>query len=212
MKNDMRQSVDRAFAGATWDEAHARRVISRIEERKQPVMKRKLTVALVCALVLVLASACALAAVFVQRSERSNVVLTARNALTRQCRFTPGMLALFRADAQKNAGGDYTVTFTTNEGIPGTLLGVYSVHVNGSTAVANWSYDGHAGDMDHWDASIIGSLSGGGCGICDEGSLVRTVSSIYAAGAFHGQGSDDAHAYALYAAYPAPAQGGRSTL
>ena len=101
MKNDMRQSVDRAFAGATWDEAHARRVISRIEERKQPVMKRKLTVALVCALVLVLASACALAAVFVQRSERSNVVLTARNALTRQCRFTPGMLALFRADAQK---------------------------------------------------------------------------------------------------------------
>ena len=111
MKNDLRQSVDCAFAGATWDEAHARRVISRIEERKQPVMKRKLTVALVCALVLVLASACALAAVFVQRSERSNVVLTARNALTRQCRFTPGMLALFRADAQKNAGGDYTVTF-----------------------------------------------------------------------------------------------------
>lgn len=47
-------------------------------------MKRKLTAALVCALVLVLASACALAAVFVQRSERSNVVLTARNALTRQ--------------------------------------------------------------------------------------------------------------------------------
>ena len=176
MKNDLRQSVDRAFAGAAWDETHARRVISKIEERKQPVMKRKLTAALVCALVLVLASACALAAVFVQRSERSNVVLTARNALTRQYRFTPGMLALFRADAQKNAGGDYTVTFTTNEGIPGTLLGVYSVHVNGSTAVANWSYDGHAGDMDHWDASIIGSLSGGGCGICDEGSLVRTVS------------------------------------
>ena len=82
----------------------------------------------------------------------------------------------FLKNAQKNAGGDYTVTFTTNEGIPGTLLGVYSVHVNGSTAVANWSYDGHAGDMDHWDASIIGSLSGGGCGICDEGSLVRTVS------------------------------------
>ena len=74
-------------------------------------MKRKLPVALVCALVLVLASACALAAVFVQRSERSNVVLTARSALTRQCRFTPGMLALFKADAQKNAGGDYTVTF-----------------------------------------------------------------------------------------------------
>lgn len=155
MKNDLRQSVDRAFAGATWDEAHARRVISKIEERKQPVMKRKLTVALVCALVLVLASACALAAVFVQRSERSNVVLTARNALTRQYRFTPGMLALFRADAQKNAGGDYTVTFTTNEGIPETLLGVYTVHVNGSTAVASWSYDGHAGDMDHWDASIM---------------------------------------------------------
>lgn len=155
MKNDLRQSVDRAFAGATWDEAHARRVISKIEERKQPVMKRKLTVALVCALVLVLASAWALAAVFVQRSERSNVVLTARNALTRQYRFTPGMLALFRADAQKNAGGDYTVTFTTNEGVPGTLLGVYTVHVNGGTAVASWSYDGHAGDMDHWDASIM---------------------------------------------------------
>ena len=155
MKNDLRQSVDRAFAGAAWDEAHARRVISKIEERKQPVMKRKLTAALVCALVLVLASACALAAVFVQRSERSNVVLTARNALTRQYRFTPGMLALFRADAQKNAGGDYTVTFTTNEGIPETLLGVYTVHMNGSTAVASWSYDGHAGDMDHWDASIM---------------------------------------------------------
>ena len=105
-----------------------------------------------------------------------------------------------------------TVTFTTNEGIHGTLLGVYTVHVNGSTAVASWSYDGHAGDMDHWDASIIGSLSGGGCGICDEGSLVRTVSSIYTAGAFHGQGSDDAYAHSLYAVYPAPAQGGRSTL
>ena len=61
MKNDLRQSVDRAFAGAAWDETHARRVISKIEERKQPVMKRKLTAALVCALVLVLASACALA-------------------------------------------------------------------------------------------------------------------------------------------------------
>ena len=155
VKHRLKQSVDRAFAGAAWDETHARRVISKIEERKQPVMKRKLTAALVCALVLVLASACALAAVFVQRSERSNVVLTARNALTRQYRFTPGMLALFRADAQKNAGGDYTVTFTTNEGIPETLLGVYTVHVNGSTAVASWSYDGHAGDMDHWDASIM---------------------------------------------------------
>ena len=97
MKNDLRQSMDRAFAGAAWDEAHARRVISKIEERKQPVMKRKLTAALVCALVLVLASACALAAVIVQRSERSNVVLTARNALTRQYRFTPGMLALAAA-------------------------------------------------------------------------------------------------------------------
>ena len=91
MKNDLRQSVDRAFAGAAWDETHARRVISKIEERKQPVMKRKLTAALVCALVLVLASACALAAVFVQRSERSNVVLTARNALTRQYRCSERM-------------------------------------------------------------------------------------------------------------------------
>ncbi len=155
MKNDLRQSVDRAFAGATWDDAHARRVIRTIEERNQPVMKRKLTVAMVCVMVLVLVSVCALAAVFVQRSERSNAIMMARKALTRQYHFTSGMLALFNAEAEENIGGDYTVTFTSNDGVPSTLLGVYTVHVSGGTTTAKWSYDGCTADIDHWDANVM---------------------------------------------------------
>lgn len=140
MKNDFRQRADLVLSSLQWDERRTYRVLHALKPKGvQPVMKKKLSVALVLVLTLMLLTAGALAVASLNWSPEASAVNQARQALMDKYGLTRETLALFGSECEKTEDG-WVITFRTavvHESLPGE----YTVTVKGNTADACWSYD-----------------------------------------------------------------------
>lgn len=111
-------------------------------QKEEPVMKRKMSLGLVLAIVLVLLSVTAFAASLVF-SPRVDIARIADKALEEQYGITDEMQVYFRRAVTENGDGSGTVTYTGNWDLC-YVLGEYTVTVQGKEAKAVWSHDGES--------------------------------------------------------------------
>ena len=146
MKNDeaMRKIVRREFdAGFSFlNEQPSLRpeILKRIKGER--VVKRKISVALVFALVAALAAVTALAATL-SFSTNYDVKRAALDALEEKYGVTEEMMTLLHVElGEIDENGAQTVTFTPVERAYADRAGEYAVTVQGGKATASWSHDG----------------------------------------------------------------------
>ena len=111
----------------------------RIAQEEEPVMKKKISLGLVFAIVLVLLTAAALATTLLL-SPRADAVRTADRALEEKYGVTAEMQSFF-ARSQEEADGKVTVTYT-GAGSMEYPLGTYTAVVKDGKAEVTWSHDG----------------------------------------------------------------------
>ena len=118
-------------------------------KEEEKIMKRKpLTVILVAALLLVLLTATALAAITLTRSKQADAIINARSALAEKYGLTPETIGLF--DIQTEQKGDTWMVVFNAAGFYPPLLGDYTVALEpGKTPDAHWTHDGV--DHDLWE-------------------------------------------------------------
>lgn len=120
-------------------------ILRRIEEEKGEIkMKKKVPVALVCALLIMLVTVTALAA-GLTFSSRYDVKRVAIDALKDTYGITDEMLAIFYIDVSEQDGtGTQVITFSPIEQdtVYAQRVGVYTVTVKNRHPVASWSLDG----------------------------------------------------------------------
>ena len=112
----------------------------RIAQEEEPVMKRKISLGLVFALVLVLLTAAALAATLLL-SPRADAVRTADRALEEKYGITAEMQTFFARGREEAQDGTVTVTYT-GAGSMEYPLGTYTAVVKDGKAEVTWSHDG----------------------------------------------------------------------
>ncbi len=111
----------------------------RIAQEEEPVMKRKISLGLVFAIVLVLLTAAALATTLLL-SPRADAVRIADRALEEKYGITAEMQTFF-ARSREEADGKVTVTYT-GAGSMEYPLGTYTAVVKDGRAEVTWSHDG----------------------------------------------------------------------
>jgi hypothetical protein len=133
------QVFNRHLSSLRFQADSRRKVLDRALGKEEPVMKKKLSIALVLGMVLMLAGITAVAAIAVRYSENANKINLAREALYEKYGLTPQTLGLFVEEAREENGA-YLSTWTCNTFHP-TLTGVYSTVVVDGQATASWTYD-----------------------------------------------------------------------
>ena len=111
----------------------------RIAQEEEPVMKKKVSLGLVFAIVLVLLTAAALATTLLL-SPRADAVRIADRALEEKYGITAEMQTFF-ARSREEADGEVTVTYT-GAGSMEYPLGTYTAVVKNGKAEITWSHDG----------------------------------------------------------------------
>ena len=112
----------------------------RIAQEEEPVMKRKFSVGLVFALILVVLSVAAVAAGLLL-SPKADAVRIADKALEERYGISAEMQTFFSREEEELEGGAVKVSYT-GAGAYRVALGTYTVLVKDGTAEASWSYDG----------------------------------------------------------------------
>ena len=112
----------------------------RIAQEEEPVMKKKVSLGLVFAMVLVLLTAAALATTFLL-SPRATAVQVADRALAEQRGITAEMQTFFAREQQELEDGAVQVTYT-GAGDLDWVLGTYTAIVKDGKAEISWSHDG----------------------------------------------------------------------
>ena len=123
-------------------EARQRHLLRGLTQKEEPQMKRKMSLGLVLAMVLVLLSMTAFAAslVFSKGYEAARV---ANSAMREQYGITDDLLSLFHRRVEEHGDGKATVTYEApKEDFPAERMGVYTVEVDGNKAAVTWSNDG----------------------------------------------------------------------
>jgi len=129
-------------------------VINASYQQEEQPMKKKLTVGLVFAIVLMLAAATALAAYTLHRSARADALSRARQALSADYGLTPETLGLFGFGLAQS-GDAWMATFTPT-GLHPQPLGEYRVTlVPGKQPVTAWTYDDV--DPEVWQSGSLDS-------------------------------------------------------
>ena len=147
-RNEFRELVDREMSGLQWDERKSRRVLDALDRQEAPrqssvPMPRKLSLALVLAILSLLVATAALAVALINYSPRVSAENLARQTLMDKYGLTRETLGLFRVSAEER-DGETVVTFLD---IPSgrtdvnPLTGVYTVTVRRGRATATWSHD-----------------------------------------------------------------------
>ena len=141
-------------------EARQENLLRDLMQKEEPKLKRKMSMGLVLAIVLVLLSVTAFAASMVF-SPRADIARVADKALEKQYGITDEMLVYFRRNVAENADGTAVVTYTGNWDM-NYVLGEYTVTVNGRDAGAVWSHDGEdtSGGLDSeaWGAEQLNEV------------------------------------------------------
>ena len=129
---------------AGFEERQAKLLLSLTQKEEKPIMKRKMSAALVFAVVLVLLSVSAFAASLVF-SPRADAGKLANRALLEKYGITDKMMTLFYRETTENADGTATVVYSPADHIFilwNDILGSYTVIVKDGKAQASWSHDG----------------------------------------------------------------------
>ena len=143
MKNDFKQLVDRNLSGLQWDGEHRQRVRLALDSQGGITMKRKFTVILAAALVLVMTASAALAATLLNYSPVASALTQARNVLMAQYGLTHTTLGLFTHDLYMLEGATVVVYHSDVVDAYGSgLTGEYTVTIpDGGEAIACWTFD-----------------------------------------------------------------------
>lgn len=150
--NEMKKRLDAELSQLEWKNEHRLQVLKRIDQGGKPIMKKRFSVAISLALVLIVLSAGALAAGSIF-SSRYDAARLANEALYQQYGLTPEMMTLFHRSVNENADGSAVVIYETLDPYVRTganRLGVYTVVIRDGKAQAQWSLDGvdTAGGLD----------------------------------------------------------------
>lgn len=138
-KRELKQVLDQHLHSLRFQPGSRQAVIDRTLGKEVPVMKKKMSVAMVFALVLALMIVSALAAVAVWHSDNAGRVNLAREALYQKYGLTPETLGMFPYE-ENEENGVYTLTWTCNT-YHISLTGIYTTVVKDGVATASWSYD-----------------------------------------------------------------------
>ena len=109
-------------------------------QKEEPKVKRKMSMGLVLAIVLVLLSVTAFAASLVF-SSRADAGVAANKVLEKEYGITDEMQVFFHRSVNENPDGSALVIYTGNWDLA-YVLGEYTVTLNGQEADATWSHDG----------------------------------------------------------------------
>ena len=139
-KHDMKQVFDQNLSSLRFQAESRQAVIDRALRKEEPVMKKKMSVALVFTISLVLVAVTALAAIIVIRSDEANKINLSREALYDKYQLTPQTLGLFQYEG-KEVNGEYNLTWTASGTFHPALTGIYTTIVKDGSAEASWSYD-----------------------------------------------------------------------
>lgn len=139
-KDSLKASMDRRLSFLNDVPSCRSAVKLRIAQEEEPVMKRKMSVGLVFALVLVLLSAAALAATLLL-SPRAEAARLADKALEKEYGVTAEMLSFFSRAEKEQADGSVVVTYTGSAGLE-YVLGTYTAAVKDGRAEITWSHAG----------------------------------------------------------------------
>ena len=112
----------------------------RIAQEEEPVMKKKMSIGFVFAMILALLSVTALAATLLL-SRQADAVRIADRALEKDYGITPEMQTFFGREEEELPDGSVRITYTGVEGME-YVLGTYTVTVRNGNAETAWSNDG----------------------------------------------------------------------
>ncbi len=138
-KESLKASMDRRLSFL--DEVPSCRAALRVRiaQEEEPVMKKKVSIGFVFAMVLALLSVAALAAGLLSR--RADAVRTADKALEENYGITAEMQTFFGREEEELPGGGVKVTYSGVQGLE-YVLGTYTATVRDGKAETAWSRDG----------------------------------------------------------------------
>ena len=116
-------------------------VMQRIAQEEAPVMKKKISLGLVLALILVSLSVAGLAAAALLFSPKADAARIADRALEERYGVTPEMQTFFVRSEEELPGGAVRVTYAGRDQLL-EALGTYTARVKDGKAEISWSYDG----------------------------------------------------------------------
>jgi len=117
-------------------------LMQRIAQEEEPVMKKRVSLGLVVALIIVSLSVIAVAAGLLL-SPRVTASQLAVRELEKTYGVSEEMLSFFQREEEELADGAYRVTFRSG-GELGYVLGSYTVEVKDGKASSSWSHDGES--------------------------------------------------------------------
>ena len=131
---------ERPAPPAGFEERQDKLLLSLTQKEEKPIMKRKMSAALVFAVVLVLLSVSAFAASLVF-SPKADAGLRADKVLEEKYGITSEMQVFFHRSVNEKPNGSTVVTYIGNWDLA-YVLGEYTVTLNGKDAAVTWSHDG----------------------------------------------------------------------
>jgi FlaG/FlaF family flagellin (archaellin) len=146
-KETLRAAMDRRLSFLDERPSCRAAVQYRIAQEEEPVMKKKISVALVCAVALLLITTVVLAATgtlqnwFMPMSTQASAAQAADHALLEKYGITAEMQTFFGRKETELADGSVEVTYT-GVGNMAYVLGTYTAVVKDGTAEISWSHDG----------------------------------------------------------------------
>lgn len=146
MKNEFQKLVDRELSGLCWNECMRQKVLRSLE-KEEKLVKRKMTVGMALALVLVLVGSLALAA-GMMFSPRYDTLKLADDAMLDTYGISDDLLPFFWRELNETEG---VVTYRGMEDLQ-SVTGNYIVTIENGKATAKWSLDGKEGG---WNAKKL---------------------------------------------------------
>ena len=159
-------------------EARQENLLTRLMQKEEPKVKRKMSMGLVLAIVLVLLSMTAFAASLVF-SSRADAGLKADKILEKEYGITDEMQVFFRRSVTENADGSTVVIYTGKWDLE-YVLGEYIVTLTDKGASAVWNHDGE-------DTS--GGLDAEAWGIEQLNEMVRLYKETHDMSAYYEKGA-----------------------
>lgn len=189
-KDSLKSAMDRRLSFLDDVPSCRAAVQCRIAQEEEPVMKKKVSVGFVFAMVLVLLSAAALATTLLL-SPRASASRIADQALEKEFGITAELQSFFHRAEEELAGGAVKVTYTGNAEME-YVLGTYTAVVKNGKAEIGWSRAGEdtsgGYDADAWGLDQLKQMKADSL---DEQAKAAYLAKAYAIAVKNGAVKDD---------------------